>query len=218
MSGRVTVRNTQSGLAPSVPAASSSLRSTASIDSRMARTISGKPMTAQASAAPVQRKEKTMPKASVEEGADRPAPAEADQQQVAGHDRRQDQRQVDERVEQRSCPRTAARQQPRDRDPERQARQRSPRWRPAGSAGRRSTPRRQSLRQSVEPVVVQHREALLLEGGARLGAAQEGEEGLGVGVRRILGERRRDRRSADACPPGRSPTILTLGSAAASVL
>ena len=64
ISGRVMVANTQSGLAPSVPAAASSRRSTASIDSRMARTISGKPMTPQASAAPVQRKEKTMPKCS----------------------------------------------------------------------------------------------------------------------------------------------------------
>ena len=63
-SGSVTVANTQSGLAPSVAAAASSLRSTASIDSLMARTISGKPMTAQASAAPVQRNEKTMPKCS----------------------------------------------------------------------------------------------------------------------------------------------------------
>ena len=60
-SGRVMVANTQSGLAPSVPAALSSRVSTASIESRMARTISGKPMTAQASAAPVQRKAKTMP-------------------------------------------------------------------------------------------------------------------------------------------------------------
>ena len=58
------VANTQSGLAPSVPAAASSLRSTASIDSRIARTIRGKPMMPQASAAPVQRNEKTMPKCS----------------------------------------------------------------------------------------------------------------------------------------------------------
>ena len=49
-------------------------RSTASIDSRIARTISGKPMTPQASAAPVQRNEKTMPKCSAEEAA-RPARA-----------------------------------------------------------------------------------------------------------------------------------------------
>ena len=111
ISGRVTVRKTQDAAAPSVPAASSSLRSTASIDRRMARTISGKPITAQASAAPVQRKEKTMPKCSVEEGADRPAPAEAEQQQIAGDDRRQDQRQMDEAVEQRLAPELAARQQ-----------------------------------------------------------------------------------------------------------
>jgi hypothetical protein len=64
ISGRVTVRKTQTGLAPSVPAAASSLRSTASMESRIARTISGKPMIAQASAAPVQRKERTMPNQS----------------------------------------------------------------------------------------------------------------------------------------------------------
>ncbi len=61
ISGRVTVRKTHRGCAPSVPAAASSLRSTDSMDSRIARTINGKPMMAQASAAPVQRKEKTMP-------------------------------------------------------------------------------------------------------------------------------------------------------------
>ena len=38
--------------------------STDPIDSRMARTISGKPITPQASAAPVQRNENTMPKLS----------------------------------------------------------------------------------------------------------------------------------------------------------
>ncbi len=97
MSGRVMVAKTQSGLAPSVPAAASSRRSTASMDRRMARTISGKPMMPQASAAPVQRNAKTMPKYSVEEGADRAAPAEGEEQQIAGHHRRQDQRQMDER-------------------------------------------------------------------------------------------------------------------------
>ena len=64
ISGRVTVRNTRHGGAPSVPDASSSRRSTASSDSQIARTISGKPMTAAASAAPVQRKARTRPKAS----------------------------------------------------------------------------------------------------------------------------------------------------------
>jgi hypothetical protein len=37
------------------------LRSTASIESRIARTIKGKAMIAEAKAAPVQRKAKTMP-------------------------------------------------------------------------------------------------------------------------------------------------------------
>src|SRR3546814_10565957 len=49
ISGSVTVRNTQAGLAPSVPAASSSRRSTASIERRTARTINGNPMTAERS-------------------------------------------------------------------------------------------------------------------------------------------------------------------------
>ena len=51
-------RTPRRGLAPSVPAASSSLRSTASIDSRIARTISGKPMTAagQRRAGPAERR------------------------------------------------------------------------------------------------------------------------------------------------------------------
>jgi len=62
MSGKVTVANTQAGLAPSVPAACSRRASTASIDSLIARTMSGKPITPHASAAPVQRNEKTMPK------------------------------------------------------------------------------------------------------------------------------------------------------------
>ena len=61
VSGRVTVRNTHSALAPKVDDAASSRVSTASIDRRMARTMSGKPITAQASAAPVQRKANTMP-------------------------------------------------------------------------------------------------------------------------------------------------------------
>ena len=64
LSGRVMTRKTQTGPAPRVAAASSSRRSTASIDRRIARTISGKPITAQASAAPVQRNAKTMPNCS----------------------------------------------------------------------------------------------------------------------------------------------------------
>ena len=52
--GSVTVAKTQIRDAPSVAAACSNMGSTASIDRRMARTISGKPMMPAASAAPVQ--------------------------------------------------------------------------------------------------------------------------------------------------------------------
>ena len=48
--------------APKVSAACSRRRSTASIDSRIGRTRSGNAITPQASAAPVQRKAKTMPR------------------------------------------------------------------------------------------------------------------------------------------------------------
>ena len=61
-SGKVMVRNTRTRPAPSVPAASSSRRSIASSASRIGRTMSGKPMMPQDSAAPVQRNENTMPK------------------------------------------------------------------------------------------------------------------------------------------------------------
>ncbi len=61
ISGSVTVTKIQGRDAPSVAAACSSFGSTASIDSRIARTISGKAMIAAASAAPVQRKAKTIP-------------------------------------------------------------------------------------------------------------------------------------------------------------
>src|SRR5712672_3416418 len=54
-SGKVTVRNAHRPLAPRVAAASSSRRSIASNDSRIARTRSGNAITPQASAAPVQR-------------------------------------------------------------------------------------------------------------------------------------------------------------------
>src|ERR1700704_534885 len=64
MSGSVTVRKTQTGWAPSVLAASSSPRSTASIDSCIARTRSGNPITALARAAPVHRNANTIPNVS----------------------------------------------------------------------------------------------------------------------------------------------------------
>ena len=126
-SGSVMVAKLQNGLAPSVAAASSSRRSIASIDSRMARTISGNAMTPQEIAAPVQRNENTMPKWSARKaptGALRP---ERDEQQIAGHHRRQHQRQVDKRIEQRLAPEILARQQQRDGDAERQRHQPSPR-------------------------------------------------------------------------------------------
>src|ERR1700676_4566311 len=63
ISGSVMVRTTMERLPPSVAAAASSRRSTASSDKRMARTMSGSPMIAAASAAPVQRNAKTIPKA-----------------------------------------------------------------------------------------------------------------------------------------------------------
>lgn len=62
--GSVITTKTHAGPAPRDAAASSRRRSTASIKRRIARTISGKPITAHASAAPVQRKAKTMPKYS----------------------------------------------------------------------------------------------------------------------------------------------------------
>ena len=61
-SGSVMLRNAQNRLAPSVAAASSSLLSIASNDSRIARTISGNAMMPQESTAPVQRNDSTMPK------------------------------------------------------------------------------------------------------------------------------------------------------------
>ena len=63
-SGNVTLRNTHRPLAPSVAEASSSRGSIASNDSRAARTSSGKPITPQASTAPVQRNEKVKPNTS----------------------------------------------------------------------------------------------------------------------------------------------------------
>ncbi len=60
-SGSETSTKRQAGLAPSVPAAASRRGSIVSKESRIARTISGNPITAQASAAPVQRNDSTMP-------------------------------------------------------------------------------------------------------------------------------------------------------------
>ena len=59
--GKVIVRKVRQRPAPSVRAASSSRRSTDSSDSRIARTASGKAITAAASAAPVQRNSRVTP-------------------------------------------------------------------------------------------------------------------------------------------------------------
>src|SRR5215510_8033506 len=64
ISGSVIVMKASKRRAPSVRAAASSRRSTASSDSRMARTISGKAITAAARAAPFQVKMMVMPKVS----------------------------------------------------------------------------------------------------------------------------------------------------------
>ena len=113
-----------SGLAPSVAAACSSLRSTASTESWMARTISGKPMMAQASAAPVQRKANTMPRCASSQRAERALPAEQQQQHIARHHRRQHQRQQHQRVEQRAPVEAAAGQDHGHENAKREARHR----------------------------------------------------------------------------------------------
>ncbi len=64
VSGSVMVKKTRQRPAPSVRAACSSRISTASSASRMARTISGKAITAEASAAPRQLKAKLKPNQS----------------------------------------------------------------------------------------------------------------------------------------------------------
>ena len=73
-------------------------------------------MTPQASAAPVQRNENTMPMSARNDADQAPAP-ERHQQQIAGHHRRQHQRQMHDAVEQRLAPEILAREQPGDGEP-----------------------------------------------------------------------------------------------------
>ncbi len=118
-SGSVTVANRHTPLAPNVAAASSSRRSIASIDSRIAPHHQRKRHHAagQRRAGPAEREHDadcSQPRA------ENPAPAERDQQQIAGHDRRQHQRQIDQCIEQRLAAEILARQQPGHRDAERQ--------------------------------------------------------------------------------------------------
>jgi hypothetical protein len=97
---------------PRVAAASSKRRSTASIERRIARTISGKPITAQASAAEGEDDAEPL----VEELAERAAPAEEQQQEVSGYHRRHDERQMNYPVEQGFSPEPSARQHQRHED------------------------------------------------------------------------------------------------------
>ena len=84
-------------------------------------------MTAAASAAPVQRNEKTMPQQASSAWPTRSAPSEGEEQEVAGHDRRQDEGQVHEAVEHGAAREAAARQRVGGGERERQARQGRPR-------------------------------------------------------------------------------------------
>ena len=76
---------------------------------------------AEASAAPVQRKAKTIPQPVVEHAADRSTLAEQHQQCKAHDHRGQYERQVDDRVDQRLPRKGKARQPIRDEDRERKA-------------------------------------------------------------------------------------------------
>ena len=102
---------------------SSSRRSTASIDSRIARTISGSAITPAAIAAPVQRNS-TLVAEPAEQPPRRPGRREREQQQPAGHHRRHHQRQMDQRVEQHLAGKPRRAQQPGERERERQRRER----------------------------------------------------------------------------------------------
>ena len=206
----MTVRKTHGGLAPSVPAAASSRRSTASIERRMARTISGNPMTPQASAAPVQRKAKTMPKCSSRKRADRPAPAEGQEQQVAGDHRRQDQRQVHEAVRAAPCPGTraapaaCATRMPNGRLTS--VAQVATRMREADRGpfvGTEPQPLHRPAAPSVQCAGASTVKPCASKSSRRRLGPQEVEEGAGVGARRLRGHAPQDRRSAGACPPGR---------------
>src|ERR1051325_10092205 len=113
ISGSVIVAKIHSAFAPSVPAASSRRRSTASSDRRIERGTG--PAEDEDDAESLGKK--------FAKGA--PAP-EQQQQEIAGDDRRDDERQVHDDVEQRLSPKLAARQQQGDRDADRQASEHRP--------------------------------------------------------------------------------------------
>ena len=123
-SGSVTVAKVHAGLAPSVPAASSDL-SIDALDAEPDRPDDERKRhhrRRECRAGPSERE--LQPQHLLEPRADRPAPAEDAQQQIAGHDRRDDERQMDEDVEDGASPEAAAREQPGDRDRRHRAGQR----------------------------------------------------------------------------------------------
>ena len=212
ISGSVTTAKTQTGCAPSVPAASSSLRSTAAMDRRMARTSSGKPMMAQASAAPVQRNENTMPNCSARKdpmGPRRPKPISRNQPTTTGG-----------RTSGR-CTRTSSACRPQKRPRSSSSAMAMPGMRLAviadegdfqAEANGRPLFGRKPIDHEPEAALFDEREALLLEEGLRLVRAQEGQERRRVRIARILGERDRidDRRMA-SFREGRDDAHIRIG-------
>ncbi len=89
----------------------------------MARTISGKVITAVASVAPAVVKARRKPNQSLSGAPIGPLHAEQQQQDVAGDDRRQHERQVDESVDHALAGEAAPAQQPSDQDGDGQAEQ-----------------------------------------------------------------------------------------------
>ena len=119
-SGSVTVANTQAGVAPSVAAADLEppvdrfdRQPDGAHQQRKSHHAAG-----ECGAGPAERKHDA--EMIRKKCADRPAPAERDQQQIAGDDRRQHQRQMHDAVEQRLAPEIPSRQQPGNGDAERQ--------------------------------------------------------------------------------------------------
>ena len=200
ISGRVTTRNVQTRLAPSVPAASSSRGSTASIGEpdgahhqRERHDRAG-----ERRAGPAEREDDA--EAARAACADRPAPAEGEQQQVAGDDRRQDQRQVHQPVQQLACPRSGRAPAPArpatpsgrlaERRPERDLeRQQRPRSTPAASQVIGIS------RATVKPCASKTR--------LRLGRGEIVEKAAAAPSGARGGRAPPDRRSADGCPRGR---------------
>ena len=106
--------------------------------------------------------------------ADQPAPAERQQQQIAGHDRRQHQRQMHQRIDHRFAPEITPRQQPRQRDAERRRHQRRDHGDPQRKQDRRPF-RWRDVEHASGRRADQELEAVFLEDGLRRCRAQEGE-------------------------------------------